>query len=256
MKALIIIFSIACGSLHGDDPFSFAPDKHAADLGHCANGHKTLKDVPIVYGHVGGLMSSPEVAAQVKRGEVIPGGCIAGPRDHWVVCTTCRLRYDDEYSAWIEDHSPRPFEPQGERNPPCNSKTVRKVISKHLQTFPLEFGGEKPYLISCSRLIADDGLVGEAIDLWMKGKDQKIVPTLEGWLSKKAGDTSKPDESYPKTKIWEWATNEGAFRLSVRGLGEEDVWVVVEWHGPGKTTGLNGDAHRPDAKQSPPKTNQ
>jgi hypothetical protein len=87
-------------------PFRYAV---AADFGECPNGHKALRDVPMVWGLVGPLYKKPAdyddedraLMRKVENGDVVLGGDLfpAAPPDlpkTKVVCRKCGFSYEDQ----------------------------------------------------------------------------------------------------------------------------------------------------------------
>ena len=206
------------------DPFGPPPEKKGAELGQCANGHSTLKDVPIVYG-----LPGPELAAKAAHGDIILGGCIRVPRDHWVVCKSCGLTYDDDFGAWREDHLPKRF--AEETIPPCTPETLRRVLSKVFQGFPLEIGGTKPTITSCWRWHDARGIVGESAYYETKATEADVIAALKAWLPAKEEITFlNPDPAKWQSKSWKWHTSGKSFDLSLQSHDQGDLAVCFEWH--------------------------
>jgi hypothetical protein len=83
------------------------PFRHAvaADFGACPDGHKALRDIPIVWGLVGPLYKKPadyddkdrELMRKVEKEEVVFGGDIlpSDPPKTQVICKQCGFSYED-----------------------------------------------------------------------------------------------------------------------------------------------------------------
>jgi hypothetical protein len=142
------IFSIAflqmlgvvlCGATdESKTPFRYAV---AADFGECPNGHKALRDVPVVWGLVGPLYKKPSdyddedraLMRKVENGDVVLGGDLfpAAPPDlpkTKVVCRKCGFSYEDQdgpefRASWFKTAK--------------TPKEFRIKFSEMLQEFPL-----------------------------------------------------------------------------------------------------------------------
>ena len=226
---LFLVMGAICAQQR--NPFAVPLEKKAAELTQCANGHKTLKDIPVVYGHVGGLMSSPELAAKAERGEILFGGCVMGGRDHWVACETCGLLYDDEYDAWLEAHPPRPMSPEGKNNPPCSLEIFQRTLSNEILGIALKVAGDKPSFLSCSRWHEVSGIVGEQAFAISKAKDSVVVQQLNSWLREKDGP-KQPTADRPEAdgRTWEWESKDKVFVVNLSSSGPNESSIRVEWH--------------------------
>jgi len=213
------------------DPFAGPLEKKAAELALCANGHKALKDIPVVYGHVGGLMSSPEVAAKAKRGEILFGGCLLGGRDHWVVCQTCGLRYDDEYAAWLETYPPRTVSPDGKDNVLCSLDTFQRILSNEILGIALKVAGDNPSLLSCSRWHEASEIVGEQAFVISKAKDSAVVQQLNSWFREKGGPKQPTvDRAEADGRTWIWESKDKVFVVNLSSSEPNGSSVSAEWH--------------------------
>lgn len=198
--------------------------QNARDLLRCAHGHETLRDVPILYGHVGGLRSSPEIAAQADRGEIAFGGCLWGDRDHWTVCETCGLVYDNEFSSWRDEGFANPWD-------------LRWRLSPRLRRFPISLftGSQNPEFryLSVDRWFSSKGLEGERLQFWTDEPEETIVLALQKWVPASitiaAPVIAKGDRD---AESWEWELDGASFKLSylkVDGQSPESS-LKVEWH--------------------------
>jgi len=234
MKACVPILCLAICVLYAEEtqgnPYATATKK-AAELIQCANKHKTLRDVPIVYGHVGGLRSNPETAAKVDRGEIILGGCIVGGRDHLVVCATCGLSYDDSYEAWQESFPSESSAPENKMNPPCTAATIQQKLSKELKDITLDVAGSKSSFPSYSRWINASGIVGEQVLVLTETRTQEVQTKLEEWVRKmgapRNADTGVSDTTKGR---WEWMAGGKSFDVSLSASENEGSYIRLEWH--------------------------
>jgi hypothetical protein len=176
-------------------------------------------------------MSSPVIAAKAENGDVVFAGCIVGPRQHWTVCSTCGLRFDDQYIAW-EDSYPRDlFAPESKMNPSCTSDTIRRVLSKELQLITFEVIGAKPFLLSCSRWYGSSGIVGESVCVSTKMKGTDVLTKLEVWL-RDMGAPAKAnlDPADAKDRTWKWAVGGKSFVVNLNATSEDTSYISLEWH--------------------------
>lgn len=222
-----------CAADRERDPFGPPPKKTAIDLVQCLNGHKTLKDVQIFYGL--GAGNSPEVAAKVERGEAILGGCIPG-RDHWVICRTCGLRFDDDFDSWRDDRS-------------CSIDDLRLLRSPVLQGLPIADADEAPR-IEYFRWYGREALQGERVSFWTKGEEEGIVSTLARWVPRTVQIVAPKRQSGDRTlKSWKWVTKGKSFELNYLTIfgTKLESHLEIEWHGLAEA-GTGQPATRPESK--------
>jgi len=235
MKIIIPILLLMAGMVGAEevqrDPFGPPPEKKAVELARCSKSHRTLKDVPILYGHVGGVMSSPGIAEKVNRGDVFLGGCILGGRDHWVVCTTCEMRFDDEYAAWVDSYPRDEMAPESKRNPKCTPDTVRLVLSKDLQQITLGLAGEMPSFLSCARWYGSGVVVGERVLLKATRSKAEFLANFTEWL-RHIGAPENLDLGVLNQDFreLEWKSKGKAFAVSRSGLDKDEYFVDIAWH--------------------------
>jgi hypothetical protein len=234
MKKCVIILCLAVCVLHAEeaqrDPFAPAM-KTAAELIQCANGHKTLREVPVVYGHVGGLKSDPVIAAKAERGNIVFGGCIVGGRDHLVVCKTCGLSYDDFYAAWEESIPSDPYAPDSKKNPPCTAETIRQKFSKELMDVTLDVAGVDSSFPYCTRWLDASGTVGEQIQISTEARTTEVQKKLEAWMHKR-GALENPifDHSDSVKRNWKWTNGGKSFEVNIDATVKGGTEVRLEWH--------------------------
>lgn len=234
LKIVISILCLMTGTIRAGeaerDPFGPPPEKTAAELVECIRGHKTIIDVPIVYGLIGGQTGSSETEDKAKNGDVILGGCIVGSRKHWVVCTTCGLRYDDEYNAWVDSYPRYELAPESERNPQCTIETIRLVLSKELQHITLDLAGTKPSFLSCSRWYDPSGIVGERVLVETMLKKTEFLIKFEAWL-RSIGAPEKLALDPLKTEFGtlEWKLKSRSFSVT-QNASDKGFFVRIEWH--------------------------
>jgi hypothetical protein len=234
MKTCVPILCLAVCVLYAEeaqcDPCAPAM-KTAAELIQCANGHKTLRNVPVVYGHVGGLKNDPVIAAKAERGDIVFGGCMAGGQDHLVVCKTCRLSYVDFYEAWEESFPPDPYAPDSKKNPPCMAETIRQKFSKELMDVTLDVAGADSSFPSCTRWLDASGTVGEQIQISTEARTTEFQTKLETWMRKR-GATENPiiDHSDSGKRRWEWTNGGKSFEVNIDATVKGGSEVRLEWH--------------------------
>jgi hypothetical protein len=260
MKALVPSLCLVAGALHADeeevrDPLDPSPNKTAAELVRCANGHKTLTDIPIVYGHIGGLRSDPETAAKAERGEIILGGDILGTRNYWIVCRTCGLHYEDDYAAWQEDHPRGVFIGDGGTDTPCTPELVKRILSAPLNGFPTDFDNCERTDLACSRWLNDTGVVGDAVYILLRGEDDQVISELEKWLSNKGEIAEDRTRFGPRYRVWKWKSGDRDWSLFLRPMEPAECSVEVVWH-KRNTANPDGADHPATAPESKPEENQ
>ncbi len=205
--------------------------KTAAELIQCANGHKTLRDVPVVYGHVGGFKSDPKIAAKAERGEIVFGGCIVGGQDHLVVCRTCGLSYEDYHEAWAETFPSDPYAPDGRKNPSCTAGTLREKFSKELRDLALDVVGAEPSFPMCERWLDANGIVGELVGISTGARSTEILTKLEAWMRNRgAPKNSDVDTSDPVKRRWEWTYGGKSFVVDLDATDKGRSEIRLEWH--------------------------
>src|SRR3954462_5833495 len=96
LALIVLIHVVGCASHYQSREYSFGEDAPAqptaAQLDHCPDGHKALKDVPILAGL---LWITPELQRKIDNLEVWPVGCTPlGNYKTQVVCTKCRFAYE------------------------------------------------------------------------------------------------------------------------------------------------------------------
>lgn len=233
MKITVPLLFLVVGVVFAQerDPFAGPLEKKASELTQCAKGHKILKDIPVVYGHVGGLMSSPEVRGKAERGEIIFGGCVVGGREHWAACETCGSLYDDEYDSWLESHPPRPMSPDGKSNPPCSLNTFQRTLSNEILGIALKVAGDKPSHLSCSRWQEASVIVGEEAVVISKTNESEIVQQLHTWIKEKGGP-KQPASEHPDAddKTWKWESKDKLFVVKLSPSGPNEFFITVDWH--------------------------
>ena len=235
MKVIIPVLFLVAGMIRADDtkrdPFGPPPEKTAEELAKCVRGHKTLRDVPIVYGLIGGQTGSSDTAKKAKNGDVILGGCFHGPRTHWVVCSTCGLRFDDEYLAWMDAHPRDSLAQESKKNPKCTLETIRRVLSKELQRFTLEVAGADPSFLSCSRWHDSSGIVGEKVLVDAEVNNSKVLATLEACL-RTMGAPEHPivNPSDATDRTWKWTIGGKSYVATLIASGEDESFMSLEWH--------------------------
>ena len=211
------------------NPFGPPPEKKAVELIECIRGHKTLRDVPIIYGRLGD--EAAEIAEKAKSGDVIMGGCFGGSREHWVVCETCGLRFDDEHAAWLDAYPRDELAPVSKRNPQCSLETIRLVLSKELNHFTLELADAKPMFLSCSRWYDSTGIVGERILVQTTLRKTEILVKFEAWLRYIDAPESLDLEILDKDfRTLEWKLKGKSFAAKQNASGKDGFFVEIEWH--------------------------
>jgi hypothetical protein len=213
---ILCLLAVARSAGAEEDPFA-VKSKNLVDLVQCANGHKTLHDVKMIYGH--GAGRDPETAAKIDRGEAMHGGCMGGP-DHLVFCKTCGLYYDDNFDSWRDDRH-------------CSVYELRLIRSPFLQGFPIAHAIEAEG-IEYIRWYGREALQGEWLSFWTTGEDKDIVAALTRW----APDTVKivaPDPQSDNDKSrnsWEWIADGKCFELDYeKAFGKKsESFLQIKWH--------------------------
>lgn len=216
--------------------------KAAAQLGTCVNGHKTLRDVPILYGYP--TRSSKERA---QNGEIILGGCNEGERKHWVICSRCELRYDDKFAAWRKNYGY------------CRAEKARKLLSAAIRNYPLGIHGDLDPSIHVIRWLDKDGVEGEAVDYETKAAVSDIVAEYSRWLPRSIKFSAPtPDASGRPLNEWKWQADGMEFELRfLRVLAEQESCMHLEWHRqksaeqPGAGQPATKPADKPTVKDQP-----
>lgn len=227
----LLTFLVAVACAQERDPFSGPSKKKAVELTQCAKGHKALKDIPVIYGHVGRLMSTPEIRTKAEHGEILFGGCLSGDREHWVVCETCGLRYDDDHDAWLESHPPHPMSPHGKNNPPCSLDTFKSTLSDGILEIALKLVSDKPSHLSCSRWLNLNEFVGEQAEVISKEKESLLVQQLHTWIKDNGGPNQHTAERVEiDSKIWEWKSKDKLFIVELSPSGQDALFITIGWH--------------------------
>lgn len=233
MKNCVSILCLAACVLHAEeaqhDPFAPAM-KTAAELIQCVNGHKTLRDVPVVYGHVGGLKSDPVIAAKAQRGEIVFGGCVAVGQDHLVICKTCGLSYADFHAAWEETFPPDPYSPDSNKNPSCTAETIRQKFSKELNEIAIDVAGARSSFRSCTRWLDASGIVGEQVWILTEAKTTEVQTKLETWMANR-GAPKNPAFDNPDrvNRRWEWTNGGKSFVVDMAASDKGGSDIRFEW---------------------------
>ena len=212
----------------------------ATQLATCFHGHKTLKDVPIVYGR-----PTPEAFEKVRAGDLILGGSFVRERPHWVVCDTCRLRYEDNRKAWFETKEQ------------CTEKTARKILTDMASDFPVRFGDQEPKEIRCGRWLGDKQIAGAFIALWTDANEKDIVVGLNHWAPNTVRiEAPKPDGSGRALKEFNWNIGGIDFELRLLRVFERDEsHVHLEWRRNKKAAEQDGAEQPATAPESKPEGN-
>ena len=215
---LLVIAAMVCSRVGwAQEAAGGGAAKRAADLSVCANGHRELKDVVVSYGYG----CSPQVEAKVVAGEAILGGCVLGPRDHWVYCKICGLCYDDGFSSWRDDRW-------------LFLSELYLLRSDTLRKFPVEFGvGSQPERFEYKRWFRGKESVGEQLGFWIKADENAIVAALKKWLPESAtATTPAPDPSGRSLNSWNWQADGKDFNLRyLRVFNQKaESHLEIEWH--------------------------
>jgi len=203
--------------------------KLAADFEQCPDGHKALKDIPIVYGLVGPLHKKPEdytdedrkLRDRQEKGEIVFGGDITheySPKSQ-VVCKKCGFSYHPsnmpvefpEMAYWSKD-----------------SKSItdfRIKFSSQLLSFPLLKTSEGA--VNYSQTLTADGkrLDSETISYHTASPIDEVLIRMRQWLL-----DAKLDPKQLKRV-------ENAYAHHTYDYNEDGVWVMISddtyWE-PGK----------------------
>ena len=198
------------------DPFAepAPPGKKAAELVTCANGHKTIRDVPVIYGR-----PDEEMAEKARKGEIVLGGCNVGEAATRVVCATCRLEYDDRYSAWSE--------------PPHWGNADKKTMPtpERIPNFPQVIGSVLPKEVVLLRWLNRDGLQGEALWFLTTAKASAVVKALSEWAppAQKAEITKAVGLASGEVL---WTKSGVNYRIDCRkgNAASSEFILTIEWH--------------------------
>ncbi len=223
MKTIVPILCLCAAVLMAQDqladPFGSPPNKlkRAVDLEKCVNGHKTLKDVEIAYGR--GAGNDPEVAKKLERGDAILGGCIPDSREHWVMCRTCGLRFDDTFDSWRDERW-------------CSEDELRLMRSPLLQGFPIA-GADASERIVYLRWFSREALSGESVSFWTTAAEKDIIAALRKWVPKEVKIKAPKQQSEDRSRnSWKWQADGNSFELNYLKVFEPkpETHLQIEWH--------------------------
>ena len=231
---LWLVTGALCAEAAKPDPFGPTPEKKSVNLAQCVNGHKTLKDVQIIYGYRAG--NSSGVDEKVEHGVAILGGCMPA-RDHWVFCRTCGLRFDDKFDCWRDDRW-------------CSIDELRVLRSPVLQGFPIA-DADEAQRIEYFRWYGSEALQGEQISFWTTGEEKVIVAALTQWAPDTVKIVTPEPQSGDRTlKLWKWIADGKSFELNyLKVFGAKlESHLTVEWHRVAEQDDGGQPATRPGSK--------
>lgn len=146
-----VLSMLVIGSCKADGEVQHAKNlqKLSSDFGVCPDGHKALKDVPILWGHFELFGKDPkdytdkerELSARRDRGEIVFGGDIlpSEPPKFRVICDQCGFTFHpSEFSADEARiyNKPRDWDAYWSRSAK-DFKVFKMPFSKRLLSFPL-----------------------------------------------------------------------------------------------------------------------
>lgn len=219
--------------------------KLAADFGTCPDGHKALKDVPIVYGLYLGLFDKkPEeldeeerdLRGKVERGEVVMGGDI---RDEYspktrVVCSQCGFKYEPSpIPAILPDHA---FWTKDDKDPAKFKIPFDARVPGLPRLQPAE--GSTHYF----QTLTADGkrLDSQGITYLATAKADEVLEAMRGWIKELKGDPSKlTAKSSDPANTWEYQKDDlilSLMRHDAPGpdAGKIEVCLIIESTGETK----------------------
>lgn len=174
---------------------------------HCPNGHKELKDVPVLYGL---LAWTPELHEQAANLEFWPGGCIGMGEKTKVICTKCRYSYDANLAYW---------EKQG-----THPSDFERPLSKLIAAFPID---QAAYYQG----IRDGAFYSESLCYWSSEETGQIEARILQYLKQERLNPSVTKSSFQDRRT-----------LTIK-CKSNDRWIVVDitYHGHMKQTYIRVD---------------
>lgn len=198
---------------------SFTPGSNAvaAQVKACPDGHKSLKDVPILYGTPSFEPKNRKASeTAVARFEYWPGGCVVGPDSltNRVTCTTCGLGLNAEYGSWSAyRQSPSQFS---------------RTFSAPILSFPIPgtnslFSGPNYH-----QTIRKGGVQHESLDFTSREKKGELVKRVDDWFRKQGLNPTKYVQSNrvsgPTTELVKWEVEKLTVQLN--HFGEEGTTAI------------------------------
>ena len=198
---------------------SFTPGSNAvaAQVKACPDGHKTLKDVPILYGTPSFEPKDRKASeTAVARFEYWPGGCVSGsdfPTNR-VTCTTCGFGLDAEYGAW-----------SGYRQAPTQ---FSRPFSAPILSFPIPGTNSLISGPTYHQTIRKGGVQLEGLDYTSREQKGEIVKRVDDWFRKQGLNPSKYVQSNrvsgPTTELVKWEVEKLTVQLN--HFGEEGTTAI------------------------------
>ena len=199
--AFALALAIAPGAIYWasaqsvDDPFGEPRPKEAdkpyvhqlsKDFSSCPDGHKALKDIPIVYGNVGPLIKKPQdyddedrkLAERQKRGEVVFGGDLipTNPQKFQVTCQTCGYYFDNSYPEELPELA-------GWTRFATDPAAFKQALSKQLLNAPLINPVKKSTSYTQSTDPKGKNVVYESKSYRSTEKPIEVVAVVRKWMA-------------------------------------------------------------------------
>lgn len=196
-----------------------AGEPSARSLKQCPFGHKTLVNVPIMYGLVvaTGPKEEEEMAKDIANHKYSLGGCtvmLDSPKQE-VACTTCGFTYsvfstkkakDGSWTLVVEDR-----------------KKLFRPLSAFWDDFPPLADGKdagQRFMQSFDRRMK---LRWESVSFERKGSPASVAKLLQPWLERREMILSETKES--NQRMWNWRRENPVAELSI--TKEKPGWVSV-----------------------------
>ena len=218
----------ACESVtYAEGAENFPKHKLAADFGVCPNGHKELKDVPIIWGHFELFGKHPrdyteqerELAAKRDRREIEFGGDILpqNPPKFRVVCDRCGFKF---YPSDLTTDQQKMLNvpPDWDANWSRDSKDTggfRIPFSKQLLSFPHMKADSGTVSYSQTLSANAKNLKHEMISFSSPLSVDQILDTVREWLR----STGRNPEHLKRI--------EGAFAHHTYEYNQENTWIHI-----------------------------